>query len=143
MVKQKAFEKNAWFTPEFIKLACKNISEEYLQKDKLIKWKNYYHLDDNILQKNIGVVMAGNIPMVGFHDFLCIFISGHRQTIKLSQKDDLLLKHLIEKLYEWDPECTTLISSADMLKGCDAYIATGSNNIARYFDYYFGKYPSI
>ncbi|MEO6329816.1 MAG: acyl-CoA reductase [Ginsengibacter sp.] len=143
LVKQKAFEKNPWFTIEFIKLACKNIADEYLQKDKLIAWKNYYHLDDNIRPKNVGTVMAGNIPMVGFHDFLCIFISGHRQTIRFSSKDNLLLKHLIEKLYEWNPQCIKLIALADMLKGCDAYIATGSNNSARYFEYYFGKYPSI
>ncbi|MEO6452521.1 MAG: acyl-CoA reductase [Ginsengibacter sp.] len=143
IVKQKAFEKNPWFTFEFIQLASNNISNEYLQRDKLTAWKNYYHLDDNIQPANVGVVMAGNIPMVGFHDFLSIFISGHKQTIKLSSKDDVLLKHLIEKLYDWDGGCIKLISFADMLKGCDAYIATGSNNSARYFEYYFGKYPSI
>ena len=142
-VRQEAFEKNAWFTPEFIQLAAKNIMNEYLQKDKLLKWISYYHLDDNIYPKNVGVVMAGNIPLVGFHDFLCLFICGHRQTIKLSSKDIILLKHLIEKLYEFEPSCTKVISFADVLKGCDAYIATGSNNSARYFDYYFGKYPSI
>ena len=58
----------------------------------------HYHLDDNIWGKNIGIVMAGNIPLVGFHDFLCVFISGHNQTIKLSSKDNILLKHLVEKL---------------------------------------------
>ncbi|MBA2561441.1 MAG: acyl-CoA reductase [Chitinophagaceae bacterium] len=142
-VKNKTFEKNPWFTEEFIQLACKNICNQYLQKDKLLKWINHYHLDDNIQQKNVGVVMAGNIPMVGFHDFLCIFISGHKQTIKLSSKDDVLLKHLVEKLYDWQPSSALFISFAEMLKGCDAYIATGSNNSARYFDYYFGKYPSV
>jgi len=143
MAKQKAFEKNPWFIPEFIQLACTNILTEYLQKDKLTEWVNFYHLDDNIQPKNVGVVMAGNIPLVGFHDFLCIFISGHRQTIKPSSKDDVLLKHLVHKLYEWEPACTKSVSFADMLKGCDAYIATGSNNVARYFEYYFGKYPSV
>jgi hypothetical protein len=143
LIKQKAFEKNPWFTQAFIQLASKNIADEYLQKDKLLRWKNHYHLDDNIQMKNIGIVMAGNIPMVGFHDLLCVFISGHRQTIKLSSKDDILMKHVAEKLYEWEPQCRKLISFADMLKGCDAYIATGSNNSARYFNYYFGKYPSI
>ena len=143
MTKQKAFEKNPWFTPEFTQLACRNICTEYLQKEKLTDWITYYHLDDNIQPKNVGVVMAGNIPLVGFHDFLCIFISGHKQTIKLSSKDDVLLKHLVEKLYEWNPACTGLVLFADMLKSCNAYIATGSNNTARYFEYYFGKYPSI
>lgn len=143
LVKQKAYEKNSWFTPEFIQLACKNICENFLEKEQLIKWKNHYHLDDNVQPKNVGIVMAGNIPMAGFHDFLCIFISGHKQTIKFSSKDNVLLKHLIQKLYEWEPECIMLISFAEILKGCDAYIATGSNNSARYFEYYFGKYPSI
>jgi hypothetical protein len=81
--------------------------------------------------------------MVGFHDFLCVFISGHKQTIKLSGKDDVLLKHLIQKLYSWDSTSQNYIAVAEMLKGCDAYIATGSNNSARYFEQYFEKYPSI
>ena len=75
-VKQKAFEKNKWFTEEFINLSLKNISTQFLDKDKLENWVNHYHLDDNIEPKNIGIVMAGNIPLVGFHDFLCVFISG-------------------------------------------------------------------
>ncbi len=143
MVKQKAFEKNPWFTGEFIQLACKNIADKYLQKDTLTAWKDHYYLDDKIQPKNVGIVMAGNIPMVGFHDFLCTFISGHKQTIKLSAKDDVLIKHFVQKLCEWNPECTNVIKIADMLKSCNAYIATGSNNSARYFEYYFGKYPSI
>jgi hypothetical protein len=87
--------------------------------------------------------MAGNIPLVGFHDFLTVFISGHKQTIKLSGKDDVLLKHIVQQLQGWDAEVNDYIGFADMLKGCDAYIATGSNNSARYFEQYFSKYPSI
>lgn len=87
--------------------------------------------------------MAGNIPLVGFHDFLCGFVSGHELFLKLSSKDEVLLKHLIEKLYSWHPELENEIHIADNLKNCDAYIATGSNNTARYFEQYFGKYPNI
>ena len=87
--------------------------------------------------------MAGNIPMVGFHDFLSVFISGHYQTIKLSEKDNQLLKHLVLKMYEWDSKMKEYAQFASLLKGCDAYIATGSNNSARYFEQYFAKYPSI
>jgi hypothetical protein len=141
--KQHAYQKNPWFTETFIEIATKNIVEKFLQKGQLEKWVNHYHLDDPISQKNIGIVMAGNIPLVGFHDFLCVFISGHRQTIKLSSKDDVLLKFLVEKLSELDNEMPELVSFADLLKGCDAYIATGSNNTARYFDQYFAKYPNI
>ncbi len=143
MAKQKAFEKNGWFTAEFINLSVKNIVTEFLQKNKLEDWVKSYYLDDNITPKNVGIVMAGNIPLVGFHDFLSIFITGHRQTIKLSSKDDVLLKHVVDKLNEWHPTMQFSVAFADMLKGCDAYIATGSNNTARYFDYYFGRFANI
>lgn len=143
IVKQKAFEKNGWFTTEFTDHAVKNIVTEFLQRDKLESSARSYYLDDNITAKNIGIVMAGNIPLVGFHDFLSVFIAGHKQTIKLSSKDDVLLKDIINKLFEWQPSLSNSIVFADILKGCDAYIATGSNNTARYFDYYFGRYPNI
>lgn len=142
-IKTKASLHNAWFIPEFIDLAVKNICTGFLPKEKLEHWAAHYHLDDNIGGKNMGIVMAGNIPMVGFHDLLCVFISGHRQTIKLSSKDDILLKHLVEKMGEWEPELRKNIQFADMLKGCDGYIATGSNNSARYFEQYFSRYPNI
>ena len=141
--KHTASIQNGWFTPEFINLAANNIVEQFLQEDKLKTWAAQYDLNNNITPKNVGIVMAGNIPLVGFHDFLCVFICGHKQTIKLSSKDNVLLKHLIQKLYTWDEKLDDHISFAEMLKGCDAYIATGSNNTARYFDYYFSKYPSI
>lgn len=142
-IKLNASIHNGWFTPEFIDLAVTNIAEQFLEKDKLNEWVNHYFLNDSIVAKNVGIVMAGNIPLVGFHDFLCVFVSGHMQTIKTSSKDDILLKHLVDKMVEWEPEVQNYISFAPMLKGCDAYIATGSNNSARYFDYYFAKYPSI
>lgn len=142
-IKQRTTVHNGWFTPEFIDLAVTNICDQFLPTEKLAAWAAHYHLDDNIGGKNIGIVMAGNIPLVGFHDFLCIFICGHRQTIKLSSKDDILLKHLAGKMIEWEPAVQERIAFADMLKGCDAYIATGSNNSARYFEQYFARYPSI
>lgn len=136
--------RNPWFTQEFINLAASNIVHTFLQQEKLVKWTNDYTLpDENIQPKNVGLVMAGNIPMVGFHDLLCIFVTGHRQTVKLSSKDEVLIKHLVQKLSEWDSEVTQLILFKEMLNGCDAYIATGSNNSGRYFEYYFSKYPHI
>lgn len=142
-VKQKAFEKNKWFTEEFINMSLQNISTQLLNRNKLESWINHYHLDDNIKSKKVGVVMAGNIPLVGFHDFLCAFILGHQQNIKLSEKDSVLMSHIIEKLIEWNPEVNSVVQVSDFLKNCEAYIATGSNNSSRYFKYYFGKYPSI
>ena len=95
------------------------------------------------IPKKIGIVMAGNIPLVGFHDLLCVFISGHKALIKASAKDEVLIKHLVQKLNEWNSEINELVAFQEMLKNCDAYIATGSNNSARYFEYYFSKYAHI
>ncbi|WEK38046.1 MAG: acyl-CoA reductase [Candidatus Pseudobacter hemicellulosilyticus] len=143
-VKQRAHRENAWFTPAFIELATTRIAEAFLQKELLTAWVARYRVPaTQPSPKNIGLVMAGNIPLVGFHDLLCVFISGHRQTIKASSKDETLIKHLVHKCWEWAPETQSLIQFSTLLKGCDAYIATGSNNSARYFDYYFAKYPHI
>lgn len=143
-VKQLATRQNPWFVPEFIEIAADNIVSQFLQHDKLEAWAKQYELpQENEDPKTVGLVMAGNIPMVGFHDMLCIFISGHYQVIKLSGKDDVLIKHLVKQLYKQAVVVQNYISFADNLKGCDAYIATGGNNTSRYFDYYFGKYPSI
>jgi Acyl-CoA reductase (LuxC) len=142
-IKAQAFAKNGWFNPEFIDAALQNIATSFLQKDTLQNWANHYQLNDTVVGKNVGIVMAGNIPLVGFQDFLCVFVSGHFQTIKLSSKDDVLLKHLVQKLYSWEVTVQNYISFAELLKGCDAYIATGSNNSARYFEQYFNKYPNI
>lgn len=143
IVKQQAYQKNGWFTEFFVDYACAQIAENFLEKNKLEAWAAHYHIDDNIALKNVGIVMAGNIPLVGFQDFLAVFISGHYQTIKLSSKDDVLLKHLIKVLYSRNVEIQNSISFSEMLKGCDAYIATGSNNSGRYFEQYFSKYPNI
>ena len=142
-VKHTASIHNGWFTPSFIDLSINNIIERYLDENDLHAWIKDYSIIDASSPKNIGIVMAGNIPMVGFHDFLSVFISGHYQTIKLSEKDNQLLKHLVLKMYEWDSKMKEYAQFASLLKGCDAYIATGSNNSARYFEQYFAKYPSI
>ena len=143
-IKERAERENAWFTKIFIETAIYNIATNFLKKNLLVEWTNSYKVKDNSdSNKNIGVVMAGNIPLVGFHDFLCVFISGHKQTIKASSKDAVLIKHIVTKLTDWDERVAKYVSFEDNLKGCDAYIATGSNNSSRYFDFYFGKYPNI
>lgn len=143
-VLEKAGRENGWFIPEFTDIAVKNIATSFLKKEKLENWAKTYQLPP-ITERpvNIGIVMAGNIPLVGFHDFLCVFITGNKATIKPSSKDKVLIKHLSEKLTEWEPSLADNIQFSEMLKGCDAYIATGSNNTSRYFEYYFGKYPNI
>jgi hypothetical protein len=142
--KDQANRKNPWFIPEFIDMSARNISEQFLQREKLENWLREYNVpSENTEPVTVGIVMAGNIPMVGFHDLLCVFASGNKARIKLSSKDDVLLKHLVEELITWDKKVAAFISFEENLKGCQAYIATGSNNAGRYFDYYFGKYPSI
>jgi len=140
--KHKASLTNPWFTPEFIDLAAGNIANNFLDNQKLQGWTSSYKLG-SVDPKKIGIVMAGNIPLVGFHDLLAVFISGHKAIIKASSKDEVLIKHLTQKLIEWNGELNEMIVFQEMLKDCDAYIATGSNNSARYFEYYFKKYPHI
>jgi Acyl-CoA reductase (LuxC) len=141
--KQTAQQKNNWFMDVFVEASASNIARFFLQKEKLEQWVKHYRLDDNISPKKVGIVMAGNIPLVGFHDFLAVFVSGHTQIIKLSSKDDVLLKHLVDTMIHWNPDVASHVQFSEQLKDCDAYITTGSDNSARYFEYYFGRYPSI
>ncbi|MBK7762358.1 MAG: acyl-CoA reductase [Bacteroidetes bacterium] len=140
---EKAERQNAWFTKAFIWQAIHSISDAYLHEVALRSFALQFKEIEAQNVKTIGIVMAGNIPLVGFHDFLCVFLSGHTMRIKFSSKDDVILPHLIQTMYQWDETLRECISASEMLKGCDAYIATGSSNSARYFDYYFAKYPSI
>ena len=143
-VQQRAFQENGWFYPEFIELAIRQIASSFLQKDQLTQWARQYQIpSENTAPKQVGLIMAGNIPLVGFHDFLSVFLSGHRQVIKPSSRDEVLIRHLVQQLIILAPEAAGFVSFAERLNGMDAYIATGSNNSARYFDYYFGKYPHI
>ena len=141
--KQRAQQKNNWFVDAFVETAASNIAQYFLQKDKLQRWADHYKLDDNIIPKKVGIIMAGNIPLVGFHDFLAVFLSGHNQIIKQSSKDDVLLKHLVDTMIGWNTDVASHVQFSEQLKDCDAYITTGSDNSARYFEYYFGRYPSI
>jgi len=143
-VQERAYRENAWFIPEFMEKSIHQIANRFLQTDLLTNWALQYGVKDTPTRPfTVGIVMAGNIPLVGFHDFLSVFISGHSMVIKTSSKDELLIKHLIKKMYEWEITVQNQVSFAEQLKGCDAYIATGSNNSGRYFEYYFGKYPHI
>jgi hypothetical protein len=143
-IKLRAERENGWFTQDFIDQAVGAIQTEFLVPEKLQAFVERYAIPaEQVKPLQIGLVMAGNIPLVGFHDWLCVFLSGHRALVKASAKDSVLIKHIIQKLAEWDPETNSLTVFSEMLKGCDAYIATGSNNSARYFEYYFKKYPHI
>ena len=137
---RRAASENAWFTPEFITLSLTNIAKQYLSEESLQALIQTYKVpNNNPAPKKVGLVMAGNIPAVGFHDLLCTFLSGHHAYIKLSSKDTVLIKFFVKKLVEWNPAAEPYFVFAEMLKGCGAYIATGSNNSSQYFSYYFSK----
>jgi hypothetical protein len=142
--KRKAQQENQWFTPDFINLSIHNIAHHFLAANKLATWVQQYALSTPLPQpKTVGLVMAGNIPLVGFHDLLCGFLSGHDLRIKPGSKDSALIKHIVQYLYKQEVTVQNQISFAEQLKDCDAYIATGSNNSSRYFEHYFAKYPHI
>lgn len=142
--KHTAYLENQWFIPEFIELSVNNIARNFLQPHQLEQLIRQYQIpEENSNPKKVGIVMAGNIPLVGFHDLLCVFITGHYALVKPSSKDSVLISHLVKKLGEWNQQATNYIVISERITNCDAYIATGSNNSSRYFEYYFGKYPSI
>jgi hypothetical protein len=131
---------NPWFTEQNVRKAIEGIIE-FLDKKSLEQWLSRYSLPTE--SKKIGLVMAGNIPLVGFHDLLTVLLAGHIALIKLSSKDQVLMRFIIDKLIALQPEFRHRIVLVDQLKGFDAVIATGSDNSSRYFEYYFGKYPSV
>lgn len=140
-VREHAVRANSWFTDEHIGIAVHNIVSGFLQREALQRWLASYSLAPH--PATVGITMAGNIPMVGFHDFLCVYLSGHKARIRYSSKDAVLIPHMLDFLSTFDPDIRKQIVSAEQLKGCDAYIATGSNNTARYFEQYFAKYPHV
>lgn len=134
---------NGWFTPANLSYALKALGNALNEAD-LTQWLNTYSGYYSPKPKTVGIVMAGNIPLAGFHDFMCVLLAGHKVLGKLSSDDAKLLPFLAEVLIQIEPELKERISFTNgMIKNADAYIATGSNNSARYFEYYFGKYPAI
>jgi len=136
---------NPWFTTDNVKSALWAIGQS-LNRKKIEKWINFYKVDEFERQKRrtVAVVMAGNIPLVGFHDFISVLISGNNILIKLSADDNKLLPLLYKMLIKIEPEFKSRIHFTDgKLENFDAIIATGSNNTSRYFEYYFEQYPHI
>jgi hypothetical protein len=132
---------NGWFTEEMIRKAIGNLGES-LNKENMEQWCDQYTFSKK--PKTIAVIMAGNIPLVGFHDFLCVLLSGNRIMAKMSSEDDKLLPVLAEFLICFYPEVKDFISFSDRnMKGFDAVIATGSNSSFLHFEQYFSKYPHI
>jgi hypothetical protein len=142
---KKSFEHNNWFTRENILFSLNSIVS-MLQEEKLKQWISKYKMQDpkKIKPENVLVIMAGNIPLVGFHDFLSVLISGHNFLGKLSSDDNVLLPAISEMLISIEPSFKERIQFIEgKASGFSAVIATGSDNSSRYFNYYFGKYPHI
>lgn len=137
----KAYKHNGWFTREHVLYSLEQWGA-LLNSTNLTQWVSPYN---GVFKtpKKVGIIMAGNLPLVGFHDFLSVLISGNIADIKMSSDDDILLPKIIEKLLEFEPELQAQIRFSQRLTDIDAVIATGSNNTARYFESYFGKYPHI
>jgi hypothetical protein len=133
---------NGWYTPEQVYFSIQSWAEA-LTEENLNQWLSTY--DFQIKEpKNIALILAGNIPLVGFHDFLSVLITGHNVLIKTSSNDQHLLPFLAKYIIAIDPELDNKITFVDgKLENFDAVIATGSNNTARYFEYYFRDKPSI
>lgn len=133
---------NGWFTPDQVAFACRSWGES-LTEANLDRWLASYELDPK-QPKTVALILAGNIPLVGFHDVLSVLLSGHKALIKLSSNDKELLPLLAEYLIAVEPNFAGSIAFADgKLEGFDAVIATGSNNTSRYFEYYFRDKPAI
>ncbi len=141
-VVQKAYGANTWFLPEFIHKAFDAIADEFLDPEKLKSWLAMYPQQAGEA-RTIGLIMAGNLPLVGFHDLLCVLAAGHKAVIKLSDKDPYLLPWMTRHWMEVMPAMQEAIRYTDRLETYDAVIATGTNNSARYFEYYFAHCPHI
>lgn len=133
---------NGWFDSDSVDTALIQMSKAYLNVDVLDSVVQAYSVPVTVSPRSVGLVLAGNIPLVGLHDIVCVFLSGHRAMVKYSSKDHLL-KHLMEYMMGLADGVGAYIQEVDRLNDVEAVIATGSNNTAGYFETYFGKYPHI
>lgn len=137
-----AGHKNGWFTKENILFAIESWGV-LLTQENLESWLSFYQLDDN-KHKTVALIMAGNIPLVGFHDFLCVLLSGNKALIKLSSNDSVLFPFIVKYLIHVEPFLKSeILITEGKLENFDAVIATGSNNTSRYFEHYFGHKPNV
>lgn len=134
---------NAWFTEDFATLSINSIIDNYLDSTKLKSFVEKYKVAQVRESKSIGIVAAGNIPAVSFHDILCVFLSGHSTRLKASSSDSVLIKYFVSLLYTIDNRMKEIIKFAERLNGVDALIATGSDNTVKHFKFYFSEIPSI
>jgi hypothetical protein len=138
----RARSHNPWFDEPNVRAAVAGVAH-LLAEEPLTAWASRYPAEPLTEPRRVGVVMAGNIPMVGFHDLLCVLLSGHTLLAKLSSDDNILLRWVSNELLQIEPRFQDSLRFVEMLKEADAYIATGSDNTARYFEFYFSKKPNL
>ena len=141
-VLRKSELENPWFTQENLRFALKSWADTF-QQDALDSWLNQYDFSEDKIQKRVGIVAAGNVPLVAWHDIMCVWLSGHKALVKLSSKDRLLIPFFVKVLAQYDAEIPNAIQFVERLEQVDAAICTGSNNTSRYFEYYFRNVPNI
>ncbi|MCU7541937.1 acyl-CoA reductase [Riemerella anatipestifer] len=129
---------NPWFTQDSLRFALKQWAD-LLTEENLNDWVNSY--PETKGGKKVGLILAGNIPLVGFHDVITVVLSGHTPVIKMSSKDKQILPFLLEKWASLSDGIEYQL--VEKLENYDAVIATGSNNTARYLEYYFKNKPNI
>lgn len=134
--------KNPWFEPVFVKKSLNAILDKMLNREVLENFASRYSFSDAV-PSDVGLILAGNIPLVGFHDILVTYLSGHRAQIKTSSKDDFLIPLVWQLLFKIDKGANEQLRWVDQLQQPEAVIATGSNNSFRYFEYYFKDVPHI
>ena len=137
----RACQSNTWFSKDCVDHMFKQVVLN-LSSEQLNEWVKSYLFREGVSRK-IGVVSAGNIPLASFQDWLCVLMSGHTLALKTSQRDTYLIKYLTAQLLRIEPDFKNYIAFTNELKGCDAFITSSSSNTARYFEYYFAKYPHI
>jgi hypothetical protein len=140
----KSSKLNPWFTPEFINHALHSIALSLKEKNLRSWLAKYPELNKDRKPKRIGVIMAGNIPFVGFHDFISVLISGNIFVGKSSSKEGGLMQMIAGILTDIEPGFKSCISfTSSIHANIDAIIATGSDNSARYFEYDYKNIPSL
>ncbi|MDR0710884.1 MAG: acyl-CoA reductase [Prevotellaceae bacterium] len=140
---RQSVEQNVWFTERNIRQALEAIAADMLSPVRMKEWLSRYDIPEQPSLESVGVIMAGNIPLVGFHDLLCTLASGRRAVVKLSGKDTFLLSALAKFLRQIDHRFAQRIAFAGDLGGVCAVIATGGNSAARYFELHYGALPHI
>lgn len=142
IISEKAQTQNPWFTRDNVEKALKAIAT-MLKKEKVIAWANNYNIKEDFIPRIVGVIMAGNIPLVGFHDLVAVLVSGNVAIVKPSSEDVYLTKLMVDWIVKIEPRFKKNIEIRERINNIEAVIATGSDNTSRYFEYYFRNVPHI